>query len=410
MLKVWHNIYGELYGKFIDADGATVEKRLEDLPATWLRAVCSSLGLAAGPGNTNDEMKASIRQHIPQGESRTLYEPGTEPEPMVQEPDPKPRVLFGQEPEPEPAKPSIDDPLAAMRELLGIGDTPVLDPELVRQIVADEVAARYVAPVVVKVERPNVEPVTVNDAHPLLPRLLQLIAVRDAASNRSPYLHGPAGSGKSTLASQVAQALELPFAVLSCCPTPQEHKLEGFMGISGEFVQTIVYEMGKDGGVLLIDELDASYPATQVVVNNAVASREMTFPNGETIKFHQDFHIIGAGNTLCGGADGMYTAREQLDASSVDRYNFLHVPYNAQVERAMGTRACGDPAIVGSVMDRMGRIRAVIEEQSLNVVASPRATASVCALVEAGWGMDDAWESALFGRYDLDTRKKLENA
>jgi hypothetical protein len=29
-------------------------------------------------------------------------------------------------------------------------------------------------------------------------------------------------------------------------------------------------------------------------------------------------------------------------------------------------------------------------------------------LLEAGWTEQDAWDTALFGRYDLDTRRKLE--
>jgi cobaltochelatase CobS len=389
---------GVLRGTFINAAGDEETRILEDVPATWLRAACSALNKPAGPGTTNAEMLHSILDAV-KPESTVhfpLYGTAQEPTPST---TPEP---------PATSKPSSDDPLAAMRELLGIENAPTVDPETVRQIVADEVAARYVAPVVVRVERPNVDPVTIEGAHPLLPRVLQLLAVRDAAANRSPYLHGPAGSGKSTLASQAAKALDLPFAVLSCCPMPQEHRIEGFMGISGDYVATIFYRMGKDGGVLLLDELDASYPATQVMVNDAIASRRMTFPNNETVQFHPDFHIIGAGNTLCGGADALHSAREQLDAATVDRYNFLHVPYSVEVERTMSSSACGDPAIVGSVMDRMARIRAVIGTQSLNVVASPRATASVCALLEAGWTEQDAWDTALFGRYDLDTRRKLE--
>lgn len=158
--------------------------------------------------------------------------------------------------------------------------------------------------------------------------------------NESVYLCGPAGTGKSYLSQQVAKSLNLEFYYTNS--VTDEVQLKGFIDANGRYHETQFYKAFSEGGLFLLDELDASVPETLVILNNALANGYFAFPCGK-ITAHPDFHCIAAGNTFGTGADNMYTGRFQLDASSMDRFAMIMVDYDNEIELNM---ANGDHDLV----------------------------------------------------------------
>jgi cobaltochelatase CobS len=146
------------------------------------------------------------------------------------------------------------------------------------------------------------------------------------------FLSGPAGTGKSKLAEQVAQGLGLDFYSESAIF--QEFKLTGFLDMKNDYEETAFYKAFKYGGVFMIDEIDASAPEILVILNTAIAQGYFTFPN-EFVRAHENFRIISAGNTVGTGADNQYTGRQQLDASTLDRFFIIKIDYSEAIELAI---------------------------------------------------------------------------
>lgn len=145
-------------------------------------------------------------------------------------------------------------------------------------------------------------------------------------------LVGPAGTGKSVICEQVAQALGLDF--YSTNAVTQEYKLTGFIDANGRYQETEFYKAFKNGGVFMLDEMDASIPEVLVILNAAIANRYFEFPNGR-VKAHEDFRVIAAANTFGTGADMQYSGRYQLDAASLDRFGIIEIEYSKKIEEAI---------------------------------------------------------------------------
>lgn len=175
-----------------------------------------------------------------------------------------------------------------------------------------------------------------------------------------PYLYGPAGTGKTELAKQVAQALGLDFYFTG--KVNDETGLVGYNDLRGNFVETPFYKAFTNGGVFLFDEMDSSAPDAIIKVNAALANRKCDFANG-CFEAHKDFIMIGSGNTCGRGGDALYTAREPLDAATLDRFTPVSVEYDPAIEDANG-----DPDAVKFVRV----LRRAAEKNGIELIASVR--------------------------------------
>lgn len=233
------------------------------------------------------------------------------------------------------------------------------------------------------------------DAHPLLPSVVQMV-VNDRSIGRFPWLHGPAGSGKSTLAKQVADTLGLPFYSVSSLQ--QKYELEGYADASGAFVETSFYKAFSQGGVYCFDEASTSPAEVQVAWNTALAQLRYNFPVVGMVEAHKDFHVIAADNTMGRGQDAQYTARYQLDASSLDRYVFVEVGYNRELELRL---AGGDEAMVGFIH----AVRKALDAAQLTYTATPRCLRAMSAFIAMGMPMVDVVRYGVCSGWDAqDTR------
>lgn len=153
------------------------------------------------------------------------------------------------------------------------------------------------------------------------------------ARGRNIYLWGPAGTGKSYMAKQIADALGLPFYSETTLQDPFD--LKGFKDASGRYQETQFYKAVKGGGVFNLDEGDATAADVFVVVNTLLANGYFSFPNGERLDVHPDFHFICTANTCGLGATQEYNGRFKMDESTRDRFSFIYVAPDKEIEMEM---------------------------------------------------------------------------
>ena len=228
------------------------------------------------------------------------------------------------------------------------------------------------------------------------------------------YLVGPAGTGKSTIARSIAKALGRQF--YSSAKLSSEFQLVGYRDAQSDYSPTPFYTAYTQGGVFFFDELDASHPDAVVALNDAIASREFTFPCDTTpTKAHKDFYILAAGNTMTRGADRQYTSRKPLDAASVDRFLFVDIDYDNNLEMRFslaeykalnGTNEEEARELVYGVQSyRKAALKAGIAHP-----ITPRASLMGVSMLSVGWSVSDIMQACVFKGLPVDQLKQLKAA
>lgn len=210
------------------------------------------------------------------------------------------------------------------------------------------------------------------------------------------YLVGGAGSGKTTVAAQAAEALGLPF--YSTGAVGMAYQLQGFINAEGKYMETDLYKAYVGGGVFLFDEIDAS-SAQALLAFNAIAANDLAaFPCG-TVKRHEDFVIIAAANTFGNGADAQYVGRSQLDAATLDRFAFIAMDYDEELELAISPCEAWTKYVQ--------QVRAKVSEHKMRHVVSPRASIRGGKLLAQGMDAKRVAELVIFKSMTDADRSKL---
>lgn len=176
-------------------------------------------------------------------------------------------------------------------------------------------------------------------------------------------LVGPAGAGKTTLAQQVADALQVPFYFTGAIAS--EYKLMGFIDANGRVVGTAFRKAFTEGGLFLFDEIDASLPQAVLAFNNALANDHCDFPDGNFAR-HKDFYVMAAANTYWSGADRVYVGRNQLDGASLDRFIFMTLEYDEDMESRLTDNK--------DWLEHVQLAREAVKLLKIRHIVSPRAT------------------------------------
>lgn len=237
--------------------------------------------------------------------------------------------------------------------------------------------------------------------HAQFPKVLSALGAR-----LSIMMVGPAGTGKTTIASRAADALGLDFSSKSCTSQTTESSLVGFINAAGHYVTTEFRKRFEMGGVFLLDEVDNANPNVLGVLNSALANGEMAFPDG-MVKRHADFVCVAAGNTYGNGATAEYVGRNPIDAATKDRFVFVDIHIDEDVERAMLDSIDLDAQVASRWLDIVRSARRNVANYGLKVVVSPRATMYGATLLGAGWHLQDVVDATLLKGAKADQTAKI---
>lgn len=303
--------------------------------------------------------------------------------------------------------PATDPAAQLTAALAALMPAPGIDEEAVRRIVREEIPA----PPTIRIQVPDRPEVEIGRQHERFPLLLQTLAV-----GLNVLLVGPAGTGKTTAARKAAEALGLGFSCLSVGPQTSKSDLLGFVDAGGTYRESLFVQAYRDGGVFLLDEIDAGNAGVLTVLNAALAGDVMATPVGMVLRSPRFLTVAGA-NTYGQGASRQYVGRNQLDAATLDRFAVLDWPIDEGLEAAMVGLPAPAPALDvarGGLIDPAGwlaRVRAVrasVEKQQVRAVVSPRATVAGAALLAAGVGRFWVEEMVLWRGMAADARARIE--
>ena len=307
-------------------------------------------------------------------------------------------------PAPAPAKveaPAAASPVDALGALAGLfaGIENNVTAKVMQQVnaaITDIIAKQAPRRVEHVISLPNGTENTVKDQilHPKFDTVLKKIAMGDAV-----YMYGPAGSGKNILAQQVAKALGLDFYY--CSTITQEYKLEGFIDAGGVYHETEFYRAFKNGGLFMLDEMDASCPEALIILNNALEQGYFTFPCG-VVKAHENFRCIAAGNTCGHGATIEFNGRMKIDEATLNRFSIEYMGYDERIELA----CAGDDS---ELVEFIHELRKASQKAGMYLVLGYRNIKRV-AKYSAVFGIESALESDILRGMDRDDIRQLVGA
>lgn len=231
-----------------------------------------------------------------------------------------------------------------------------------------------------------------------------------AANRINVLLVGPSQCGKTHLAGQVAQALGLSFAHISCTGGMSEGQLTGRylpVGEGGrfEFVTTQFIRAYEEGGVFLLDEIDAADENVMLVINSATANGTLPLPNRvdrPVAHRHEDFVLLAGANTFGSGADREYVGRNQLDAATLARFQCgtIAMDYDEEMERTL----VGDDEVVDLIQSYRKKMRAA----GIRRLCTMRFMMDAAKMKRSGaWDMDRI-KDAFFSGWSADERTRVE--
>lgn len=211
-------------------------------------------------------------------------------------------------------------------------------------------------------------------------------------------LVGSAGGGKNVLCSDVANALNLEYYPMSVGLQTTKSDLLGFINAHGEYVTTPVRQAFENGGVLLLDEFDASHAGVVTILNSLLANDVCSFPD-KIINKHKDFICIVACNTYGKGGSIDYIGRNRLDGATLDRFITIDVEYDDNLEEKLTNNK--------EWLKIIRKMRKNIEKFGLKVIVSPRASMQGADLLESGFDIEEVLEMVIYKGIGEDAKQKI---
>lgn len=188
-----------------------------------------------------------------------------------------------------------------------------------------------------------------------------------AKTGMNTLLVGPAGCGKTTLAEQVAESLGMRFGYISLTMGASETWIVGRWTAKGDFVNAEFTDFYKNGGVFLLDEVDAADANLLMLINTALSQPYMLNPmTGEKMAKHREFICLAAANTFGKGGNIVYTGRSRLDGAFLNRFaaGIIEMDYVEAIEAQL----CPDTKL----RKKLQKARKFLKEKSSNEMITTR--------------------------------------
>lgn len=207
-------------------------------------------------------------------------------------------------------------------------------------------------------------------------------------------LTGEAGTGKTTIAKQLADEMGLPFYTMSMTKQSSVNSLIGFTSINGVYIPTQLRQAFENGGIFLLDEIDAADPNVLLVLNN-IENGFISFPDG-IINMHPDFRLIATANPF--NEHAIYTGRSKLDFSTVDRYFIIELERDKKLEAKLICKETKSQVdIVRKVLKRNGSTLQCTMRDAIRISKLKELGISKCEIKDVVFGSDKTfykeWES-----------------
>lgn len=231
----------------------------------------------------------------------------------------------------------------------------------------------------VKLNENEVKPIT-KTASPYLPEL-----IHNSKLGFNTFLFGPKGCGKTTLAHQLSEALGVTYYEMTFSLGISEIHLHGRFTPKGDFIEGIFSKAFRNGGVLLLDEVDGADENVLLAVNAALANGYFyNIQTGERIEKHKDFTCVAAANTNGRGGDMVYTGRNRLDGAFLDRFVKMAVYYQESIEKEL----CPDETLLSLFHEA----RKILESKKSKESISARMIHRIYISIQSGKKIDAAFE------------------
>ena len=162
-------------------------------------------------------------------------------------------------------------------------------------------------------------------------------------ARKSVYIWGEAGTGKSTIGRQIAEELNL--RLYNYCSNSDIYDYKGYTDETNQYHYALIELWFKNGGVLLLDELDNCQANVLVALNNYLESgtTKIMLSNGEIITRNKNCYVVATGNTDGLGATTHYHSRDRLDKSVLSRLGVIELNETEYIIRT----------ILGELYDRV---------------------------------------------------------
>lgn len=176
---------------------------------------------------------------------------------------------------------------------------------------------------------------TLVDGEKDIPTLKKAFKERPHGYPQNVLLIGPTGAGKTHAVKKTAEELGIPMirVNLNRMTTVEDFVGQWVPAENGGFrwQDGVLPRLMKNGGVIMVDEINAAPPEILFVLHSVLDFREITLTqkDGEVIKANPDFWFIGAMNPD-------YYGTERLNEALKDRFEVtLRYPYQREIERKL---------------------------------------------------------------------------
>ena len=341
---------------------------------------------------TQHELK-NLAEKLMEGRLDTITSKVVVPNPKPSVPAPTVTVT-----QPVHAKPAgIEDALRnVITEAMSAYTENGVDKDVVTQIVNEAIGA-HVAETqksidaltrIIAESKPEVKHITLTGGdvrkiegrtHFLFDKVLRVV---DAGL--SPWITGSAGVGKTMLAEQIATALGLEYSPESFCSQSSKAEVKGYKDGHGLYQSVDFRKRFEEGGVYLLDEIDAANPNILLTLNSALSNGWMMFPDGK-VKRHEKFVAIASANTYGNGATAEYVGRQVIDGSTLNRFVKFDMPIDEIMEAGIVNDLSVDASSGRTWLDIVRKARANVVSSGLKVIISPRDSYHGAKLLNAGF-------------------------